>query len=78
MSGHKIEGMTYSSFEREELARKLENEGEHEAARKVERGDCLGFSERFRAQDALSRAGLSEHFDYREVRCYDDDEEEPY
>lgn len=76
--GTKIEGRFGGFDEREELTRKLEDDGEFRLARLVKYGDCLGFSDLRRAEDVLGRRGMSRDFDYREERCRCDDSDEDY
>lgn len=68
--GTKIEGRFHSWVEREELAEKLEQEGEYRIARSVKYGDCLDSYDLHRAERALERHDLSRYFDYRETPCH--------
>lgn len=67
-----------SYWEREELSRRLEREGEHRLARDVLRGECLGWSDLHRAESALDRQGLHRSFDYNEERCRCASDEDDY
>jgi hypothetical protein len=74
--GTRIEGRFGSYWERQELADKLEQSGEYRLARAVKHGDCLGFSDRYRAERVLENEhDLSKHFDYRERECACDPED---
>ncbi len=78
--GTKIDGRYVSFSEREEITRKLEDDGEYRLARLVKYGDCLGYSDLHRAEDVLGRQGVSRNFDYKEerCRCAGDEEEDVY
>lgn len=79
--GTKIRGRFNSWAERDELAERLEGDGESRIANSVRRGDCLSDDDLRRAENALDHQGLSKHFDYREDRCAcrtDEDEDAPY
>jgi hypothetical protein len=67
--GTKIEGRFHLWSEREELADKLERDGEYRLARSIRRQECLDDRELRQAEHALERQGLSKHFDFREERC---------
>jgi len=68
--GTKITGrFSDRHFERDELAEKLEAEGEWRLARSVRRGECLDNYELRKAERALSDKGLSSRFDYRKREC---------
>ena len=73
-----MEGRLRSSFERDEIAEKLQDRGEYFLADKVRRGDCLDRLDENRARNALQDSGMHEHFDYDVVRCprkWDDEED---
>jgi hypothetical protein len=75
--GTKIEGRFYSWSEREELAERLEREGEpYRVVRAVRHGDCLDDGDARRAERALESQGLSRHFDYRKTKCHCSTDEE--
>jgi hypothetical protein len=75
--GTRINGRFGSSWiDRQELAEKLEAEGEYSLARKVNHGDCLDFRELRRAEYALDNQGVMKHFDYKEEQCRCSTEEE--
>lgn len=63
-------GTKINSHDNYELSRSLESEGEYNIAEKVRRGDCLDSYDLRRAEDALDRQGMQEHWDYREDRCH--------
>lgn len=73
--GTKLTPRFNSWFERDELANKLEEEGEYTLARKVKREECLSYSELNRAQYALERQGVNS-FDLRKQRCACEEEQE--
>lgn len=75
--GTKLQGRNWGYSEREEIADKLERDGEYDLAQKVRREQCLGFFELTTAESALERQGISS-YDYREERCHCSEEEEQY
>lgn len=77
--GTKINGRFDGYFEREDLSRRLEDDGEYRLASAIRRGDCLSRSDLSRAESSLDRQGLHRDWDYREQRCFcDPNEEEDY
>lgn len=74
MSGARIK----SDFGMDSITRSLEDEHEHRIASKVQRGECLTYTEESRARAVLDRNDLHEFIDYRRERCFDEDEDEDY
>lgn len=74
--GTKLQGRFYGWHEREELAEKLEHDGEYQLAEKVKREECLDYGELYRAQQSLERQGMERYHDYKEERCRCSDEDE--
>lgn len=73
--GTRIKGFAGSYHERVELADKLEDSGEHRTARAVRRGDCLDDRTLRKAEMALEYDhGLHRDYDYKEARCFCEDE----
>lgn len=58
-----------SYWEREELADRLEREGEYRLANAVKHGDCLDDYDLRRAENALDYQGMHRSFDYNEESC---------
>jgi len=73
--GTKITGHYDGFFEREEVAEKLERDGEFRLAERVKRGECLSYSDLRQAENSLDRQGMRRDWDYKEQRCYCEDEE---
>jgi len=67
--GTKIIGAHRTYSERYDLSEKLENEGEYRLARAVRHGECLGWSDLRRAENALESQGMSRNWDFREEHC---------
>lgn len=62
-------GKKISSFNKYQISDALEREGEYGLARSVRHGDCLDFWQLRRAEDALERRGIRNHWDYSEDSC---------
>lgn len=56
--------------DRDEIADKLEAEGEYRLALSVRRGDCLDSHDLSRAERALDWQDARRDYDYRVERCY--------
>lgn len=67
--GTKLQGRFGSWAERDELADRLDRDGESRIAHAVRHGDCLDSGDLRRAERTLEHDGLMRHFDYREERC---------
>lgn len=68
--GTRLKGRFGDSYiDRDELAEKLEEEGEWSIARQVRHGDCLDDHQLRRAERALDWQNMSKNFDYKEERC---------
>ncbi len=65
-----------SYSDREELAEKLENDGEYRLAQDVKHEVCLNDYDLRRAERSLSRQDMLRNFDYKEERCHCETEEE--
>jgi hypothetical protein len=74
--GTKLTPRWNSWHEREELAYKLEQEGEYRLASLVKHEECLDWGDLQRAEQALDRQGQYKDFDYREEQCRCRTEEE--
>lgn len=76
--GTRLQGRFYSWHEREEIAEKLEADGEYRLAEKVKREECLDYSELYNAQQSLERQGMERYHDYKEERCHCSTDDEQY
>lgn len=65
-----------SHYDRDEIADRLEAEGEYRIAREVRHGDCLDSHDLERAKRALDWQDQREYFDYRVEKCYCEEREE--